>query len=78
MKKKVDYYTIGVRFLEGDIRRVYTYKVPLKKVVLHGDLLVADTDAGPSIVAVVRIDTVRQDTNELITYKYITQKVVKL
>lgn len=75
--KKETYYTIGVRFLSGDVGRVFTYRVRTGKAVHLGQELVADTPRGPALVVVVRIDKTRQDTGPY-EYKYITRKVATL
>ena len=72
------YFTVGVRFMSANVGKVYTYRVDRKHRVHHGDLLVADTPTGAAVVAVVRVDTVNQDNNFGVDYRYITKKVADL
>lgn len=77
-KSKPSYYTIGVRFLQGNVSPVYTYRVKIHKTVTLGQELIAHTPRDTSVCVVVRIDRVRQDTNPMITYKYIEHRVAPL
>lgn len=69
--------TVGVRFLSGDIAKVYTYKIRTGKAVHLGQELVADTPRGPALVAVVRIDKTPQDSGPY-DYKFLERKVTLL
>lgn len=75
--KKVDYFTIGVRFVFGaQPIKVYTYRIKKGRKVNVGDILVADhADRGHALVAVVRVDAKPTDDGPF-TYKFI-DKVVR-
>lgn len=78
---KVNYNTVGVRFLDGhNIAKVYTYGVRKAGKIHLGQELVADTDRGPALVAVVRIDKTPKpvDPNWPCGLKFLTRKVVEL
>lgn len=76
-KRKVKYFTIGVRFLIN-AGIIYTYKVRGGAKVYLGQELVVDSPSGPAVVAVTRIDTVPQDKQPGIDYKFVTRKTVTL
>jgi hypothetical protein len=73
------YYTIGVRFVFGsNPHKTYTYRVRSRSKIHLGQELIADSMNGTSVVVVVRIDKVRQDTDPTIEYQYIERKVAPL
>ncbi len=71
------YYTVGVRFLSGDVAKPYTYRIARSKTVHLGQELIAETLRGPALVVVVRIDKTPQD-NGPYEYRYLTRKVTAL
>lgn len=78
---KVNYNTVGVRFLDGhNIAKVYTYGVRKGGKIHLGQELVADTQRGPALVAVVRIDKTPApvDPSWPCGLKFLTRKVVEL
>lgn len=78
---KVNYNTVGVRFLDGhNIAKVYTYGVRKGGKIHLGQELVADTQRGPALVAVVRIDKTPApvDPSWPCGLKFLTRKVVAL
>lgn len=78
---KVNYNTVGVRFLDGhNIAKVYTYGVRKGGKIHLGQELVADTPRGPALVAVVRIDKTPApvDPSWPCGLKFLTRKVVEL
>jgi hypothetical protein len=66
--------TVAVRF--SDTAKVYTYKIKPGRVKL-GDELIADTDRGPVVVFVVRIDQAVQPVPG-VELKTITRKAVPI
>jgi hypothetical protein len=85
--KEEKYNTIGVRFLEGpNLQKVYTYKVRIGAKVVLGQELIADTQRGPAVVVVVRIDKkpmaadsrFETSTCGIVGLKYIEKKAVAL
>jgi hypothetical protein len=74
--------TVGVRFMEGSkLFQVYTYKVRVGVKVHLGQELVADTDRGPVLVAIVRLDKKpfeRDNDGFNGELKWITRKVTPL
>jgi hypothetical protein len=87
-KRRVEKFnTVGVRFITGvKLNAVYTYKVRPSFKPFLGQELVADTDRGPVLVAVVRVDAkpragqvyVEDGQDYVGELKYITKKVVNL
>jgi len=78
---KINYNTVGVRFLDGhNIAKVYTYGVRKSGKIHLGQELVADTARGPALVAVVRIDKTPTPVNPEWPrgLQFLTRKVVEL
>lgn len=76
---KPKYFTVGVRFLQGpNLNRIYTFKVRKGAKIHLGQEVVAYSSHGASVCAVVRIDTVPQDTETCIDYKFLSHKVSPL
>lgn len=48
--------TVGVRFPCGNVSKVYTYRIAASTELHLGQEVVVDTDDGPKIVFVVRVD----------------------
>jgi hypothetical protein len=79
-KSPPKYNTLGVRFLGGQHpERVYTYGVRKGARVHLGQLLVAETPAGPSICVAVRLDKKPSPINPEWRrgLQFITQRVVE-
>lgn len=64
----INYYTIGAQFAAGG--KVYTYRVPDAYPLKPGDYVLVDPE-DPEVVRVVRIDSVRMDTDRKLSYQYI-------
>lgn len=74
---KPKHNTIGVR-LSADPMHVLTYRVR-KGAKLHlGQELVLDTNIGPRVGYVVRIDKTPQDNDQRLVYKFAERRTVPL
>lgn len=79
--KRPDCKTVAVRFPNANkMEKLYTYRVRKGAVIKLGDMLAVDTDFGPKIVFVLRVDKtpVVPDGFGLDGLKWITHKVVEL
>ena len=70
------YTTIAVKFVNKP-GIAFTYRVKLHHGLIRGDMVVPETDFGPSVAMVVRIDATPQDDGPH-AYKWVHAKVVAI
>lgn len=76
LKLKQTFRTVGVRFLNANVNRIYTYLLAKRHKVHLGQELVVENEIGTGVVVVVRIDAGQKpSTYEL---KTITREVADL